>query len=846
MKVETTLLSSAVHAIGTIVAVLFLITGCGGGGGGGGGAPTSTSVSIVPFKGKFVSGNVSLTDANGNAVILQSGTDVIDKTGIANIVYDINASYPLIVSVTGNYLDEVTGTTSTTSMPLRGLIPYKESITQVTGIPVTALTEMAVVKLLKGTVAGLNRNSISAVDAITVVAKDVLGEYYSQAFSPPVFDINGKTTDVNTLKLAALVLVANNLGSGADLSAKINDLAQKISSDKSIGIVIQQSDMNSAIASVNGGATSLLPAGASIQVIPAYVISNTALGVKETAYNGYASISASGAGLWKVNGDLYSYGKDTFTGVSASTLTPLFSSSAFKSIYDFKSTNKFGIKNDNSLWSWANTVSAPVIVDSSSYIMIADAGTGSPAIAAIKTDGSLWTWGTNYYGEAGGGVPIDTTMVGTTSKQQIGTGFAFVVSGYYRFVAIKTDGTMWAWGYNGGGYPLGIGGGTHTNTLVQIGSGYVFASASANQTFAIKTDGTLWAWGVNSSYGTSNPSGYLGDGTSVSRASPVLIGTNFKKVSAAYTHTLAVKTDGSLWVWGKNTTHELGMGLTTDEYPAPVMLKASGYIDVASSNYTGGSIGLKEGGNIWVWGKAIGLSGGVTGSNTPMELATQRIVDNAEVDALNDYPISTSNNTYCSKVDSTGSVTTTGPYQTTKLAAGPCAGASSNYVYNTTCNTLNAGSATVNLYNCAMKNSTGSIKTYYTALYQSATQSAAAEKYAGGPCDYFGSTGHYNSILSCIPGAPTQSIVGSLTGLTSSQTAAAAACATASYDNPQSSPYDPQFDSNCQLAQFDACLHKATGMTTYDQEGRDSCAVTSGFIAATGSTASCRYCPYPY
>ncbi len=77
--------------------------------------------------------------------------------------------------------------------------------------------------------------------------------------------------------------------------------------------------------------------------------------------------------------------------------------------------------------------------------------------------------------------------------------------------------------------------------------------------------------------------------------------------------------------------------------------------------------------------------------------------------------------------------------------------------------------------------------------------------------------------------------------------AAAQACASnASYDNPDSVPYDPQLDSNCRLAQFDACLHREAGVTAYDQEGRTACQLVSNLINALTGTWSCKYCPYPY
>ena len=72
---------------------------------------------------------------------------------------------------------------------------------------------------------------------------------------------------------------------------------------------------------------------------------------------------------------------------------------------------------------------------------------------------------------------------------------------------------------------------------------------------------------------------------------------------------------------------------------------------------------------------------------------------------------------------------------------------------------------------------------------------------------------------------------------------AAKACASQPY---LGSADNPQVDTLCKLAQFDACLHKATGLSTYDSEGRNQCKVIDGLLRAIGGNWSCRYCPYPY
>jgi alpha-tubulin suppressor-like RCC1 family protein len=183
--------------------------------------------------------------------------------------------------------------------------------------------------------------------------------------------------------------------------------------------------------------------------------------------------------------------------------------------------------------------------------------------AAIKTDGTLWTWGYNWYGTLGDGTggnftnkssPVQTVAGGTNWKQ--------VTIGLHYCHAIKTDGTLWTWGRGTDG---GLGDGTTTNksSPVQLaGNTWKQVSNGRYITTAIKTDGTLWGWG-------HNYYGQVGDGTTTYRSSPVQTasgGTNWKLVaSSMYNHTLAIKTDGTLWAWGRNTYGEIGDNTTVDK-----------------------------------------------------------------------------------------------------------------------------------------------------------------------------------------------------------------------------------------------------------------------------------------
>jgi alpha-tubulin suppressor-like RCC1 family protein len=218
--------------------------------------------------------------------------------------------------------------------------------------------------------------------------------------------------------------------------------------------------------------------------------------------------------------------------------------------------------------------------------------------AAIKTDGTLWAWGYNFYGSLGDGTggnstnkssPVQTVAGGTNWKQ-VSVGFQY---GH----AIKTDGTLWAWGSNADG---GLGDGTTTNrsSPVQI-SGNIWKQVSSGRsiTTAIKTDGTLWGWG-------HNYYGQIGDGTTTYRSSPVQItggGTTWKLVSTCWYHTAAIKTDGTLWSWGYGGQGAMGDNTTNDK-SSPVQTVSAGtnWKQVAAGS--GFTTAIKTDGTLWTWG----------------------------------------------------------------------------------------------------------------------------------------------------------------------------------------------------------------------------------------------------
>jgi alpha-tubulin suppressor-like RCC1 family protein len=250
---------------------------------------------------------------------------------------------------------------------------------------------------------------------------------------------------------------------------------------------------------------------------------------------------------------------------------------------------------------------------------------GATHAMAVLQDGSVWTWGRNYYGQLGDGTSGSNSRRPTPWQVEGLTQFVAAAAGSSYSLALRADGTVWAWGHNFFGQ---LGDGTRQQRLRPVrvvGLTDVVAIATrASSSFAVRADGTLWAWG-------NNQFGELGGGSQGnSQLTPVQVPglTQVVSVAAGERHALALRRDGSVWAWGDNTFGQLGNGARGGEgLPQPVRgLHARA---LAAATYH--SMALRQDGTVVAWGHngagAMGTGTHARPSPGPVDLKDVRMVD---------------------------------------------------------------------------------------------------------------------------------------------------------------------------------------------------------------------------
>ena len=244
----------------------------------------------------------------------------------------------------------------------------------------------------------------------------------------------------------------------------------------------------------------------------------------------------------------------------------------------------------------------------------------------LKANGTLLGSGSNFYGQVGDGTSGNSRLSPVNVLNL--TNVIQASAGAYHSTALLADGNVWSWGINSDGQ---IGNGTitipgcqciPTPTQTTI-SNVVQIDAGSQHTLALKSDGTVWAWGFNSQ-------GQLGDNSETTRYTPVQIGVgisgfnNIIAISAGDFHSMALKADGTVWVWGRNGEGEVGNGTTGGNQLVPVQnTTLANVTQISAGAYH--NIALLKDGTVRVWGiNASGQVGnGISGGYqlTPVQTA---------------------------------------------------------------------------------------------------------------------------------------------------------------------------------------------------------------------------------
>jgi alpha-tubulin suppressor-like RCC1 family protein len=270
------------------------------------------------------------------------------------------------------------------------------------------------------------------------------------------------------------------------------------------------------------------------------------------------------------------------------------------------------LRSDGRVWAWgspqngalgdggAATSPVPLPQPVPTLDNVVTIAAGSDHALCLKSDGSVWGWGANDAGQTGNGsiggsVSSPVPVAGLTEVKAI-------AAGWKHSLAVKQDGTVWGWGDNATG-ELGINStGSPEKVPVQVQNltGITAVSAGENFSAALRSDGTVWAWG-------NNELGTIGNGeakpfTRVLRPSMVINLTEVTAISSGFRHTLALRVDGTIWGWGSNTFGALGNnGTPNTPYPTPVqVLNVGNAVAIAAS--IGNGLCLDGTGILRAWG----------------------------------------------------------------------------------------------------------------------------------------------------------------------------------------------------------------------------------------------------
>jgi alpha-tubulin suppressor-like RCC1 family protein len=332
----------------------------------------------------------------------------------------------------------------------------------------------------------------------------------------------------------------------------------------------------------------------------------------------YAQAVAGTQGSYVGTGALYAWGDASVGGLGLNNQTDRSSptqvpgttwGTTFTSL-DCGNQGASAIKTDGTLWAWGyNSYGELGFNNTTQYSSPKQVGTdttwstiarGLEFSLSTKTDGTLWAWGRNYWGQLG---QNESANYYSSPKQIPGTSWKQIRQGANKssVLAIKTNGTLWAWGYNTHTGCLGHNNETNYSSPRQVGTNTTWSEcgrSTKNLSSAIKTDGTLWTWG-SSNYGQL---GLNQSGVPFAASSPTQVpGTTWSKCCMSEGSTLAVKTDGTLWVWGRKNWGLLGQNdMSINNQSSPLQIPGTTWDDCDVGMRQ--NFATKTDGTLWGWG----------------------------------------------------------------------------------------------------------------------------------------------------------------------------------------------------------------------------------------------------
>jgi len=297
--------------------------------------------------------------------------------------------------------------------------------------------------------------------------------------------------------------------------------------------------------------------------------------------------------------------------LAGNAVTPMITGS-FRSLF---------LASDGSTWTvGSNGATSPVQLFPFSDVTVI-ANDCNSAFLAVRADGTVWGYGNNVYGQLG-----DGTTESRSQPQKVPglIGVKAVSASGYHVLALKNDGTVMSWGANEVGQ---LGDGTRINRRSPVPvvglTSITRIEAQWNSSLALKADGTVWKWGwaVN---------GLLGDGTSVwteidpAQTTPKLIPELDQVIDIAVGrgHHLALRKDGTVWAWGYTLTGALGINEGNSSANKPTRVSGIDQV-IAIKAGIDFSMALKSDGTVWMWGNNnIGQLGitGVQSTHTPTQV----------------------------------------------------------------------------------------------------------------------------------------------------------------------------------------------------------------------------------